>query len=131
MHDTATIVQPWATFAWCVLPWPFVVLGILFELRLDVTGERMVTSTIPAEIDERLQSPERQPRSGRPTSGINLSVAPHEAGSSGERQASGSRARLPDALVKRLTRPFSQFLRIEAAGGAVLLCVIRLRPTLF
>jgi hypothetical protein len=30
---------------------------------------------------------------------------------------------LPDALVKRLTRPFSQFLRIEAAGGTVLLAV--------
>jgi hypothetical protein len=58
MHDTATIVEPWAPFARCVLPWPFVVLGILFDLRLDAAGERIVTSTSPAEIDERLQPPD-------------------------------------------------------------------------
>lgn len=40
---------------------------------------------------------------------------------SDDRQANDIIARLPTALVERLTRPFSQFLRIETAGGAVLL----------
>lgn len=37
-----------------------------------------------------------------------------------DRQANAE-ARLPKELVDRLTRPFARFLRIEAAGGAVLL----------
>jgi len=37
-----------------------------------------------------------------------------------DRQADAE-ARLPKELVDRLTRPFARFLRIEAAGGAVLL----------
>jgi Na+:H+ antiporter, NhaA family len=38
-----------------------------------------------------------------------------------DRQANDIPTRLPNALVERLTRPFSQFLRIETAAGAVLL----------
>ena len=38
-----------------------------------------------------------------------------------DRQANDIPTRLPSALVERLTRPFSQFLRIETAAGAVLL----------
>jgi NhaA family Na+:H+ antiporter len=30
-------------------------------------------------------------------------------------------ARLPRELVDRLTKPFARFLRVEAAGGAILL----------
>lgn len=37
------------------------------------------------------------------------------------RQADTELTRLPSELVDRLTKPFTQFLRIEAAGGAVLL----------
>jgi Na+:H+ antiporter, NhaA family len=37
------------------------------------------------------------------------------------RQGDAGLARLPTELVDRLTRPFAQFLRIEAASGAVLL----------
>lgn len=38
-----------------------------------------------------------------------------------KRQADAGLARLPTELVDRLTRPFAQFLRIEAASGAFLL----------
>jgi len=38
-----------------------------------------------------------------------------------DRQANDLPTRLPTALVERLTQPFSQFLRIETAAGAVLL----------
>jgi NhaA family Na+:H+ antiporter len=38
-----------------------------------------------------------------------------------DRQADADLARLPRGLVDRLTKPFVQFLRIEAAAGAVLL----------
>jgi Na+:H+ antiporter, NhaA family len=38
-----------------------------------------------------------------------------------DRQADVELARLPTRLVDRLTEPFAQFLRIEAAGGCVLL----------
>lgn len=37
------------------------------------------------------------------------------------RQADATLARLPTELVDRLTRPFAQFLRVEAASGALLL----------
>ena len=37
------------------------------------------------------------------------------------RQADTGLARLPTEFVDRLTKPFAQFLRIEAAGSAVLL----------
>ena len=40
---------------------------------------------------------------------------------SADQQASTEATRLPKELVDRLTRPFAWFLRIEAAGGAVLL----------
>ena len=38
-----------------------------------------------------------------------------------DRQVNDTPAKLPRALVERLTRPFSQFVQIEAAAGAVLL----------
>jgi len=40
---------------------------------------------------------------------------------SDDRQLERDLARLPKELVDRLTKPFARFLRIEAAGGAVLL----------
>jgi len=43
------------------------------------------------------------------------------AGMNENRQADAELARLPRELVDRLTKPFIQFLRIEAAAGAVLL----------
>jgi hypothetical protein len=42
-------------------------------------------------------------------------------GVSADKKADADLARLPRQLVDRLTKPFVQFLRIEAAAGALLL----------
>ena len=38
-----------------------------------------------------------------------------------DRQPNAQITRLPNELVDRLTKPFARFLRVEAAGGAILL----------